>query len=187
MCEYTFCFCLLWQQLDVQRSGASEPQRQRPRGQRPGRQRPGHQQRLLLWHVRQGGPQAKGHGREAATFGARWELFEQISRREPNAPDPNGHRSLSSAAARLARMLPVRTYTGLLRPRLLCSLHFCVVWVCVRVWRCEPMCILYTSPVYQSRQAHYVFISPTTSASPFSPPSLSTRLWNFDNGTWKMT
>lgn len=51
----------------------------------------------------------------------------------------------------------------------------------------EQVCILYTSSVYQSRQAHYVFISPTTSASPFSPPSLSTHLWNFDNGTRKMT
>lgn len=47
--------------------------------------------------------------------------------------------------------------------------------VCLRVW------------VYQSRQAHYVFISPTTSVPPFRPSTRSSRLWNFDNGTWKMT
>lgn len=72
---------------------------------------------------------------------------------------------------------------------LLCSLHFSrllPVCLCVPHLRCERAHILYTPSVYQSRQAHYVFISPTTSASPFSPPSLRTHRWNFDNGTWKM-
>lgn len=70
----------------------------------------------------------------------------------------------------LIRDLPEWIWTWLLYSPLLCSLHFYLVWV----WGCEQMCILYTSSVYQSRQAHYVFISPTTSDSPFSPPFLST-------------
>lgn len=65
----------------------------------------------------------------------------------------------------------------------------CVYWACLCYvfGRCERASSPHTSAVYQSRQAHYVFINPTTPASPFSPPLLSSHLWNFDYGTWKVT
>lgn len=69
----------------------------------------------------------------------------------------------------------------------LCTFLTLCACKCAYLRASERVRILCTFSVYQSRQAHYVFISPTTSASPFSPPSLSTHLWNFDNGTWKMT
>lgn len=51
-------------------------------------------------------------------------------------------------------------------------------------------CIPAPFSVYQTRQAHYDFISQTTLASPFSPcwgSAGSVLLYNFHNGTWKAT
>lgn len=86
-------------------------------------------------------------------------------------------------------LYPLQSFFFISTPPPPYAIPFSRVWLRLRL---SPprSCIPAPFSVYQTRQAHYDFISQTTLASPFSPcwgSAGSVLLYNFHNGTWKAT